>query len=529
MFKYLEPLLLFLSVIVVSIYLRLPLIYYGLPYVLNPEEGNNLLTVLSLNKHPVGFSSFDLHSLFIYINALLIFISCGTFNADTILNYLEIKPALLYILPRLFSIFLSIGSVVLVYLIGKFFNSSVALLASGFLAISFLHVKFSHIFSSVNAVVFFVLLATFFALRVTSKGKGSIRLSILSAFFASSFSYIGVVGFIPVLVTRSIKKSKITSRLILLILFLYLLVNPRIILDFSNLGFASLFTEGYAYYPLSAGLLHIFTLLPHGIGPVVWLGSFLFIFCIRKYELNFLKIIFSVPLIYIAVLSIFHLVSLTWSTLLVPYFCIASALFFNSLHKAVLVKSEYLLSKRFFFIVLLLFAFYLPLKSSLRYNRISKLSDSRVIATEWINENASGNVRIAWDKNSIQPSWFNAYDKRKLNELFNSPWILFDRREFEVTNTLLKKEGFFKYLRKKVDYVVISSLDEEKVIRSKKNSLKKSYYAFFSKQKPVTTFNPYLKEYGKNLHHSLIEDLYSPYLSLWKRERPGPLIKIYKI
>ena len=45
----------------------------------------------------------------------------------------------------------------------------------------------------------------------------------------------------------------------------------------------------------------------------------------------------------------------------------------------------------------------------------------------------------------------------------------------------------------------------------------------------MTSFNPYLKDLEKDLNSSLIEDLYSPYLTLWERERPGPVIKVYKL
>ena len=67
------------------------------------------------------------------------------------------------------------------------------------------------------------------------------------------------------------------------------------------------------------------------------------------------------------------------------------------------------------------------------------------------------------------------------------------------------------------------------VLRKPGNSLEKEYYAKFLKLEPLITFNPYLKETEKKIRSFLLEDLYSPFASLWKRERSGPLINIYKL
>ena len=127
--------------------------------------------------------------------------------------------------------------------------------------------------------------------------------------------------------------------------------------------------------------------------------------------------------------------------------------------------------------------------------------------------------KIIWDKNSIQINWHNPYE----------PESLLDKKRFIITPKLLEKKHWLGYLRKKVDYAVINSLDVETVLRNPENSYKKKYYKEIQKLKPVITFNPYLLEKEKEIRHSLLEDLYIPFNALWQRERAGPLIKVYKL
>lgn len=527
-----RDILLFLFMIFVSVYLRFPGINYGLPYVFSPQEGSNLLTVVSLFKNPLGIGSYELPSLFIYLNALVVFFFTGSFNMDTLLNNLELKSGSFYLSLRLISVIFAAGSIVLLYKIGKVFSNLVALLAGGFLAVAFLHVKFSSVFSNVTFIVFFVLLTTYCVIKVLDGNKNYFRLSVISAFLGSCFSYIGLISFIPVFILSTVKKFKIKRNILIQVIGAYLLLNPRLVFNLTHLvsAFQRSFFESYTTCSLSASILHSVLLLSCGVGPVIWVGSLLFILSKKDmYDLIILKIVFSVPLIYIGILSVLHLANISYSVLLVPYYCLGSALFFNSFYSSIPLKSESSISKRFFFIVFILFAFYIPLKYALKYNKISSILDTRAIATEWISENASGNVRIAWDKNSVQPNWFNAYDKKKLKWLFNNPETFIDRREFEVTSVLLKRDNLLNYLRKKVDYIITNSYDEEKILRSKKHGLYKAYYTKLLELKPAVVFNPYLREYEKKIHYSLLEDLYSPYLSLWHRERSGPVIKVYKI
>ena len=224
---------------------------------------------------------------------------------------------------------------------------------------------------------------------------------------------------------------------------------------------------------------------------------------------------------YLAFLGLFHLTDSGHGVCIVPYLCIGAAMVFASLF-----KKENL---RFLFIFLTLLALWIPLKYTLRHNKMLSLSDTRILATEWIRENTTDSYKVVWGRNSIQPNWYDAYSKNYLIDLGIDKDVLITKQQFIVKDKLLKAKSWFQQLRKKVDYVVVSSLDTEKIFRSQGHILEKKYYSKFEKLEPIITFNPYYLQKEKQIRLLRLEELYSPFETLWQRERTGPLIEIYKL
>ena len=517
----------FLFIVVFSVYLRLPGIYFGLPYVLHPEESNNLLQILTVCKNIFKVQCFNSSFLYLFFNAIVVFISSLTLNIHSLLNTLEINPGTLYVPLRFLSLFFGIGSIVTLYFIGLRFSLLTGILASGFLAVSLIHVKLSQLFLPFSAMTFFSLLSMFLAIKnLSNTTKLNLFPSTMCALVSTLANYLGIVSIVPIIIVQVLRKDFSKLKGLLKAFFtLFIIFNPQLI--FNLFGFmkflASSYLNGYYDYHSSSYLLTLFKYLTIGVGPIVCFSALIYLFNKNNHanDQDLIKILFSLPLIYFSVLGFFHLVDVGYTLMLAPYFCLGAGLFFNTLNKQI--------EKQFLFIVLLLFAFYIPLKYTLKYNKIMSLADTRIIATEWINDNASGNITIARDKNSIQFNWFDPYSKESLKNLGADPDMLIGKKQFIISSKLLAKENWFKILRKKVDYVVLNSFDAEKVLRSPGNNIEKKYYLKILKLKPLITINPYLKEYEKQTGSSLIEDLYSPYLTLWQRERSGPLIKIYKL
>jgi hypothetical protein len=519
--------LLFLFFVFVSAYLRFPGIYRGLPYILNPRESANLLNILTLSKNPLLLGHFDSSPLFSYFNSVVLFLISGSFDLGTFINAMEVSPEVLYAPLRFISVIFGIGSVVLTYFIGISFGALTGVFASGFLAVSFLHVKYSQLFLPVSASVFFLLASVLCSIKyLRNRDPFSSVLSVLFSLLSGSLNPVGFISVLPLMFVFLLKNESLKARKYFIIFSLIaVLLNINLLFYFfpciKYLGKS--FTEGYNYYKFSSPILFFFSALIPGAGPIVWTASLMFIKYVRDYNLFELKILFSFPLFYLGLSGLLHPIEISHSLFLLPFLCIGGALLFNSVYSRWTSQVE-----KFAFIVLLLFAFYIPLKYSFKYNKITSLLDTRVMATEWVNENASGKIKIAWDRNSLQPGWTDAYDKKGLEILGADPEMFVDRRFYEIKESLIKRKDWVKVLKKKVDYVVVNSYDGEEVLRSKENTFKKKFYMRLSKIDPDITFNPYYKDFDKKIRSSLLEDLYSPYISLWNRERTGPLIKIYK-
>ena len=477
--------------IVIAFYLRLQGISYGLPYVLNPDESVNLFKILSLTH--------------------------------VFTNVLEANPDSILIPLRFLSVLFGAGSVIVIYFIGMRFSPLTAVIAGGLLSVSMLHVKFSQIFLPFSAMTFFVLLSVFFLLK---ENKNIIQ-SAISALLSFLMHPMGIVSIFPLLFVIQQEKSFSKFKpLFTKLAVIALLLKVNCLLHLPSLFVTvpkSYFINYYNYY-FSSYCLYAFSFLLMGIGPVAYLGSIWLIKYRKDYDLNLLKILFLLPVLYIGILGFLHLTKSEYAVLIIPYFCISTGLFFNSIYERAQTDN-----KKIIFIFLLLLAFWIPLKYTLKYNKITSLPDTRIIAVEWMKQNTSENIKIAWDKNSIQPNWYDAYEKQELKALTADPEVLVNRQRFPVSLKFLERKNWFKVLKKKVDYVVINSLDYEQVLRRPERNLEKKYYRKFLKLKPFLVFNPYLKDLDKHTKSLLTEDLYSPLLTLWQRERSGPVIKIYKL
>lgn len=523
---------LILLILVIAFYLRVHGIFFGLPYVLDPDESNFLNRILYLFKHFLNPNHAEIPNFFFYLNSILLSVSSFVFSPSRIINLLQNSPENIYLPLRFLSVLFGVGSVAVIYLIGKNFGNFVALLASGFFAVSFLHVKFSQIFSPFSGMVFFSLLSVFYAINAyKNKDPELLKKCTIFAALSASMHYLGalsIMSVIFVLANISEKNAGLNLKQFLkLFLILFLVLNPFFIFYILHFikSLIQNYVSGYYSYHSNSYFLYLFDHLLWGVGPVVWIFAFSLLKYKNEYDLNILKLTFLIPISSYALLGFLHFTQSGFGAMLVPYFCLAAAMTFNSFYKEAWQEDN----KKFVFIILLLFAFWIPLKYTLKYNKLMGLSDTRALAGEWIRSNTSDNFRIVWDKNSVQHEWHDIYDKNVLKKYFDDESLIKNVRKYEIDKKLLEKKYWLKILKKRVDYVIINSLDYETVMRQPGKNPSKKFYLAMKKQYPIITFNPYLREKERQIRNSLIEDLYSPFETLWARERSGPLIWIYKL
>lgn len=535
-----KELLLLVLVLLVAFYFRIKSINFGLPYSLNPNESTYLIKILYLLKHWFNPDFVEVSNLYLYLNSFFLIVANKLLGVSSLVGALEVDPKILYLPLRFLSLIFGIFTIIVVFLIGNLFNSFVGIVASILVALSFLHLKYSQLFLPHSHMTFFALLSCFFCIKafytINTNLELTRKLLILSTVLAAlstSMHYIGFVSFAPVLLVIFLSKKSFDKNFIkfctTLFLLIFIVLNPYLIFSLISL-LVYLFTtyvKSYSIYNAGSYLPHLFNFLVYGIGPVAWVSAFGILKYKNCYDLNILKILFCMPVLYFAFLGLFHLTSAAYSVLLLPFFSIASALVLNLFYESYFKKDASLM--KLVCIIIFLFAFYLPLKYSKKYCQLTSLEDTRVLATEWIKRNTTSDFKISWDRNSIQLNWFNTYNSRDLRNLGIYPELLKNDQRFLISSVFLKDKKWFRNLRKKVDYVVINSLDYERVLREKNPKLLEKYYKRLLKLKPVITFNPYLRDKETKIRSSLIEELYSPSSQLFDRERTGPLIKIYKL
>lgn len=499
--------ILFAIILIIAFSLRASGISIGLPNLLNPEE------VSILNN---------------------IFYS-PIFGNCFIANLLSASPEKLFIFLRNTGLIFGIASLIVFYLIGRSFNVFCALFSCLLLSISFIHVRFSQTFLFYIILLFFSLLSCY--LTIQAYEKKSQKALIAATVFASIstlINYTGIANFVSILITASINKSLNKILRLFFVTVLILSAFYMFQLPFTLKNILENFTSGYRDYQASSLLLCL-NIIIGSIGPIAIFSALMLPWFKNNFDKTKLKIIYSIPLIYLGLIVTGHFTKQGYILLLVPFICLAASLviylFFNYLfgEKHALESDNKQIALKYFFIVILLLTTWIPLKYTFRYKKLISLADTRVLATEWVKENTTREFKIAHDKNSIQLNWFDVLDKKFVKDLNLEPDTLDGPQIFNLTQDLLKKKNWHKILKKKVDYVIINSFDYEEVLRKKEQSPMNKFYRKFLISKPIIVFNPYYKDYERRIRKMPFEDLYFPMLTLWERERCGPVIKIYKL
>jgi len=162
-----------------------------------------------------------------------------------------------------------------------------------------------------------------------------------------------------------------------------------------------------------------------------------------------------------------------------------------------------------------------PLISSLRFDYILSKTDTRTIAKEWIEENIPAGSKIAID-------WITHTPPLKYPG-FNVPN---SKKEFNIIVPNFR--GLFNYKpaswyrENNFDYLIASSfLYEVPLLDQELQRRREQFYKELGREyRLVKSFYP---NENQNEPSFIFDEMYGPVVSLWQRERPGPVIKIYAV
>jgi hypothetical protein len=542
-----------LAIFVLALLLRLWGIQFGLPYVYHADEHYYANTALNLGAGvlnnppyaPVGFSNIlflEFATYFVFGRVQGIFGSAQQFEAAY-----RADPTVFYLLARMTTAMLGAATVLPVYWIGRTLRpelrASTGLLAAGLLATSFLHVRDSHYGVPDIAMTGAVTLSVALVLWGLHVGRSRIVLyAAVVAGVAISMKWTAIPVVLPVLLGSLVIRDRAQGetgpiaslRPILLaglcIVLGFILTSLQVIINpgpyiseaFGQLGAGR--AGGFDIWQVDTlpGWFFYIKVLSYGLGilPLVLaaLGLIRTIFTafVRRDTQRVLLLLF--PVSYFIIMGATHHYFARYALPLVPFAALFAA-------EALLWFATWLSQRDRRLIpvvtaVLTLAAIALPLASSIRHDILLTRTDTRTLAKEWIEANIPADSRIAID-------WRTHCPPLATPELpmAGAP-CTYD--VLQVGETGLSEHPLSWYQENGFDYLVSSSfISGIGLVSPERDMARRAFYASLPKElELLQAFKP---TSGDTPMPFIFDEIYGPAVSLWQRDRPGPLLQVYQV
>lgn len=533
------------AILLLALGLRLWGIDFGLPYEYHVDEVQYVRQAASLVEtrlEPVWWNNPPFYKyiylaeygvLFVIGRVIGLYASIGDFAAKNSLD-----PTLLYLIGRATTAVFGMLTVALVYWLGRCaYNERVGVMASALLGASFIHVRESHFAVNDVAATFFVTLALLAAVLIAQTGQRKWYI-IAGVALGLGFStkYSAAFGAIPIVLghahspnVRWTKRPQIGMRHLVLLLGVgamsavisspYFLLTPaKVVKDVyealylpGRSGFEGWLIDpagGYVFYPKTlvwglgwplfaaviVGLLA--AVLRHFPKDVVILSLPIAIFLIAgRQEMFFARFILpAVPALLILAAAVAEKV--------------VSTLFVRTRAAAVATA------------VLTLLLVTPSLLSDVRFDHLLSQTDTRTLAKEWVEANVPVGSKIALDWQTHGPP-LAAGDRA----------VPGAHREFDVHivgGTGLSEHSTAWYRENGFDYLISSSfISDISLTVPEQDQARRAFYASLPEElELVRTIDPTATGVDAPF---IFDEIYGPAVSLWRRERPGPTIGIYRI
>jgi hypothetical protein len=560
--------LLFL-ILAVGLLLREWGISFGLPFEYHVDERPYLSPAWLLEKKQFDFVS--PFSLIVLAEHKLLQLFTPLLNLLSFPPYFDLSGAtsqtVFFVLGRLTSALLGTATAIPVYLIGKgLWSKKVGLVAALFLALSFLHVRNSHYGVPDVAGTFFVAMTAYFCTLLSPDSR--LRYYVLAGTFAGlaiSDRLTTLLLFVPIVLYHAFPVGTearagftvlgqgspqspgklfrqyisrtwrwfwadvLTWRLVLVFAvagLAFLVSKPQLImspLDYARGVYHQLRLGrfgGFGRHQVDSALGWIFYLktLRWGIGDlllVLSIGGIIMPFIHRSRQVVFL---FSFPLLYYAYMGKTGHVFARYAMPLLPFLALAAAGFLCFALSRLRVPRRYAVLLTVGAIVVIVAQ---PVYSSLRHDLLLTRKDTRTIAKEWIEEHIP-------EGSSIALEWHTPPLATATNP------VPMSTRTYRIMGTSvyglseLGEHSLEYYEQQGVEYLISSSfISDIHMVIPEEDLAKRAFYESLDEEAELMAeFRPYSGE-AKPLF--VFAHLYGPATLLSQFERPGPVIKMYRL
>jgi len=416
-------------VVALAFLVRLWGITHGLPFIYHPDEPALVRSAYGLrfgNLNPGHFDwphfhyylCFFVFESFIKVRALLQVLNLRPLLEPLIPLFWK-DPAIFYLLGRLVSALMGVGTVGLIYLVGKrLFNRRVGLLAALFLALSPLHVEEAHYALLDVPLTFWVTLSFYFSALILEKGR--LRDYLLAGLFAglaASTKYNGAFVAVAVAAAYLLRgwgagetvRQKGSSLLReLWKVFLagvvaiggFLIGTPYALLDHETFFFKE-DARGFLWQlesmkghlgaeALNGWWFYLSKPLPNGLGIVLFALSILGVLLalVRRRQRDIFLV--SFPILYFLYVGSWAVVYGRYLIPTLPFLCLLAA-------ALVLFVVRKVPRPRLVLVCILMLTMAQPAWVVVKNDYLLTQTDTRTLAKVWIDENLPDKSRVAMD------------------------------------------------------------------------------------------------------------------------------------
>jgi len=538
--------LILLGILLVAFALRVYGNNFGLPYEYHVDEVQYVRQAASMGAEglaPVWWNNppFFKYLLLAEYGALFLLGRFMGWHASAVEfgALYSFDPSVLYLLGRTTSALFGTATVLLVYLTGKLaYGRRTGLIAAAFLAVTFLHVRESHFAVNDVAATFFVTLALLATVGIAKTGAwcwyGIAGLA-LGLGFATKYSAIFAAApilvahllarYAPTVLIKPVKWRQLAAVAVIAAVSAvvaspyFVFVPAKVFQD----AYEALYLagqrgfDGWQIDPDGGYLFYLKTLV-WGLGwpLVIVVFAGLMAAAVRHNRQD--VVLLSLPVLLYLVAGRQELYFARFILPIVPPLLVLAAYFVD-----ILVSGFFGDSGRWFPAAALATVLIITAPSlvdSLRLDYLLSQTDTRTLASRWIGENVAADAKIAVDWSFHGPPLSTA-----TRPLPGAP------KRYEVIEAggggladlpldWYRKQGF--------QYLITSSYISELTLRdAARNEQKNSFMAGLPKSAELV--QEFLPATAGAPMSFIFDEIYGPAISLWQRERPGPVLRMYQI